>query len=173
MLSSAVSSKFLASMAKSEGFNFVETLTGFKWMGNEADVLMHRGKRVLFAFEEALGYMCGTHILDKDGLTAMIHVAQMASYLKTEKNTTLCDQLYNLYEKYGYHYSINSYFTCDDTEVIDSVFANLTNKDGSNRYVSTIAGHKVTSVRDLRRCFDSSRPDFKPVRISKDGGFCF
>lgn len=165
MLSSAVSTKFLATMAKVEGFNHIETLTGFKWMGNEGHVLLNRDKKVLFAFEEAIGYMCGTHILDKDGLTAMIHVAQMASYLKVKKDITLCDQLYLLFDKYGYHYSINSYFTCGDVEVIDSVFVNLTNMEGRNRYVSKMGGHKVIAIRDLRRCFDSSRSDFKPVRM--------
>lgn len=33
MLSSTVSSMILRTIAKEEGFNFIETLTGFKWMG--------------------------------------------------------------------------------------------------------------------------------------------
>lgn len=44
MISSTVSSKILKTMAKAEGFSFVETLTGFKWMGNKADELMKNGK---------------------------------------------------------------------------------------------------------------------------------
>lgn len=36
MLASAVSSKLLGAMAEKEGFVFVETLTGFKWLGNTA-----------------------------------------------------------------------------------------------------------------------------------------
>lgn len=35
MISSTVSSMILKSMSRIEGFNFVETLTGFKWMGKE------------------------------------------------------------------------------------------------------------------------------------------
>lgn len=39
MLASTVSSKILKSMGDAEGFNFVETLTGFKWMGKCDDVI--------------------------------------------------------------------------------------------------------------------------------------
>ena len=55
MISSTVSSKILKSMAAVEGFHHVETLTGYKWMANEADRLLKLGKVVLFTFEEAIG----------------------------------------------------------------------------------------------------------------------
>ena len=55
MLASTVSSKFIGSMASVEGFQFEETLTGFKWMGNRTKELEENGKTVLFAYEEAIG----------------------------------------------------------------------------------------------------------------------
>ena len=57
MLASAVSSMALKSMAAKEGFHFQETLTGFKWLGNVAEQLTGEGYEVLFAFEEAIGFM--------------------------------------------------------------------------------------------------------------------
>lgn len=57
MISSAVSSKILQTFSKQEGFNFLETLTGFKWMANVAFDLEKEGKQVLFCFEEAIGFM--------------------------------------------------------------------------------------------------------------------
>jgi hypothetical protein len=57
MLSTAVSSKALAAMAKAEGFTFRETLTGFKWLGNVAAQMEGEGFEVLFAYEEAIGFM--------------------------------------------------------------------------------------------------------------------
>jgi phosphomannomutase len=54
MLYSSVSSHILKSIGQVEGFNTVETLTGFKWLGNEARRLLDHGKHVLFAFEEAM-----------------------------------------------------------------------------------------------------------------------
>lgn len=46
MLASTVSSKMLAIVAKKEGFLFKETLTGFKWLGNEAKNLEDQGYSV-------------------------------------------------------------------------------------------------------------------------------
>lgn len=44
-------------MAAVEGFKFEQTLTGFKWLGNIAKQRQAQGLRVLFAFEEAIGFM--------------------------------------------------------------------------------------------------------------------
>lgn len=41
---------------------FQETLTGFKWMGNLTTTLQKQGKKVLFAFEEAIGKAEMKHI---------------------------------------------------------------------------------------------------------------
>lgn len=69
-----------------------ETLTGFKWMGSKAAELQAQGKHVLFAFEEAIGFMCGTAVLDKDGISAGIRVAEMAAFLSS-KEMSLRDKL--------------------------------------------------------------------------------
>ena len=67
-LASTVSSKMLRSIATSEGLSFEETLTGFKWMANRAyDLEQDLGKKVLLAYEEAIGFMCESQVLDKDG----------------------------------------------------------------------------------------------------------
>lgn len=69
MISTAVSSKMLAAMAKQEGFQFHDVLTGFKWIGNKAVELMDAGCEVLFGYEEAIGFMVGAcNCFDKDGV---------------------------------------------------------------------------------------------------------
>ena len=59
MVASTVSSKMIGAIAKKEGFNFVETLTGFKWIGNKVHDLRTAGKTVLFSYEEAIGFCVG------------------------------------------------------------------------------------------------------------------
>ena len=81
MLASTVSSKLLQSMANVEGFHFEETLTGFKWMGNRSHSLLKEGKEVLFAYEEAIGFMLGTAVLDKDGVSAAAVMGELVSWL--------------------------------------------------------------------------------------------
>lgn len=66
-------------------------------MANLAVELAAEHKNVLFAFEEAIGFMVGTAVLDKDGISAGIRVAEMATELKNQ-GLTLNEQLTKLYE---------------------------------------------------------------------------
>lgn len=68
-------------------------------MGNKAIELMKNNKNVLFAYEEAIGFMCGSKVLDKDGVSAGVRVAELAAYLKTI-GLTLSDKLEEIYEEY-------------------------------------------------------------------------
>jgi phosphoglucomutase/phosphopentomutase len=99
MLYSTVSSNILNSIAQVEGFNCEDTLTGFKWMGNRSVELMRDSKKVLFAFEEAIGFMCSTNVLDKDGISASAVVAEMAVYLHENEKRTLNEQIDWLYHQ--------------------------------------------------------------------------
>lgn len=126
MLASTVSSKILRAMAKAEGFNFIETLTGFKWMGNKSYELINDGKTVLFAFEEAIGFMFSPTVLDKDGVSAACHLASLAAFLEL-KHQTLHQKLIELYERYGFHYTSNSYFLCYEPDVITRIFERIRN----------------------------------------------
>uniref|UniRef100_A0A8C8S2E0 Phosphoglucomutase 2 n=1 Tax=Pelusios castaneus TaxID=367368 RepID=A0A8C8S2E0_9SAUR len=162
MLSSTVSSKILRAIALKEGFHFEETLTGFKWMGNRAKQLMDQGKTVLFAFEEAIGYMCSPVVLDKDGVSAAAITAEMSSWLAT-KNLSLSQQLKAIYDEYGYHITKASYFICHDPKTIKELFENLRNYDGKNIYPKTCGKFKVSGIRDLTTGYDSSQPDQKAV----------
>lgn len=68
-------------------------------MGNKAIELMKDNKDVLFAYEEAIGFMCGSKVLDKDGISAGVRVAELAAYLETI-GLTLSDKLEEIYEEY-------------------------------------------------------------------------
>lgn len=66
-------------------------------MGNRADELIHKeNKKVLFAFEEAIGFMCGSSVLDKDGVSAAVKVAELVAYLynSSETLTSKLDDIY-------------------------------------------------------------------------------
>ena len=78
MLTTAVSTQMLARMAEVEGFRYMETLTGFKWLGAGALRLVGEGVRVLFCFEEAIGFCLSDKVFDKDGVTAAAAFAELA-----------------------------------------------------------------------------------------------
>uniref|UniRef100_A0A3P9IVC1 Phosphoglucomutase 2 n=1 Tax=Oryzias latipes TaxID=8090 RepID=A0A3P9IVC1_ORYLA len=163
MLSSTVSSKILRAIALKEGFHFEETLTGFKWMGNRAKDLIDQGNTVLFAFEEAIGYMCCKSVLDKDGVSAAAIAGEMVSFLAT-KNKSLSQKLSAIYEEYGYHISKNSYFICHDQKVIHGLFERLRNFSGKlDSYPTECGRFCISAVRDLTTGYDSNQPDNKAV----------
>ncbi|EDV90351.1 GH23475, partial [Drosophila grimshawi] len=165
MVASTVSSKILKSMAEVEGFNYHETLTGFKWIGNKVIDEQTAGRKVLFAFEESIGYMLSTNVIDKDGISAAAHVATMACYLKCKMCMTMQEKLRDIYETYGYHTSIVSYVTCKDKVLIEKIFKRLRTfeDEQENTYPSSILDgeFEIENVRDLTTGYDSSTPDKK------------
>ena len=79
-----------------------QTLTGFKWMANRAYDLEEQDSKnkVLLAYEEAIGFMCGSQVLDKDGISAAIRIAELMAYLDAKEGITLSEKLVELYQKY-------------------------------------------------------------------------
>lgn len=88
MVASTVSSRMIEVMSVVEGFIFRDCLTGkfyrqelaqsvkiflgFKYIGNTALDLVAEGFEVPFGYEEAIGYMIGSEIRDKDGVSATV-----------------------------------------------------------------------------------------------------
>jgi len=105
MLSSTVSSMVLKTMAAKEGFLFEDTLTGFKWLGNRARQLEAEGHRILMCFEEAIGFAHGSAVVDKDGVSAAVIMAELVNELAAQ-GITLVDQLHKVY---GARFSTEAY----------------------------------------------------------------
>lgn len=176
-ISSTVSSKILKAMADQEGISFEDTLTGFKWMGNRSHDHMQQGGRVLFAFEEAIGFMFGTNVLDKDGISAMSVMAEMATYLRSIHHKTLARQLQDIYLQYGHHVSNNSYYICREPAKIRQMFVRLRNygagghSNGDHSYPAKCGTFTIDHVRDVTTGFDSRCSDKKstlPVTPSSE-----
>ena len=102
VVATVVSSRMLAAMASARGVRYLDTLTGFKWIANEAMRLeSSEGVRFVFGYEEALGYTVGTVVRDKDGIGAGLALAEMASELSA-RGETLLDALAELRREHGY-----------------------------------------------------------------------
>jgi len=161
MVASTVSSKMLGAIAETEGFRFVECLTGFKFIGNTALALVEEGFEVPFGYEEAIGFMFGSDIRDKDGIAAMVSFAELAVSLRAN-GKTVNERLQELYSNYGYFETNNSYFICNDPKISDDIFSHIRNyrsSANSNRtYPQTLAGLEITRVIDLTIGYDSGNP---------------
>lgn len=93
-------------------------------MGNVSYDLIKQGATVLFAYEEAIGFMYGTTVLDKDGVSAAAVAMEMVGFLR-KRGLTLSSKLQEIYNIYGHFLSRNSYFICSSKENIMNLFNNL------------------------------------------------
>ncbi len=100
VVTTLVSSSLLGAMASAHGATCLETFTGFKWIGHT--VLATPGKRFVFGYEQALGYLVCGQPLDKDGITAAVLLAEVAAVAVAE-GITLHDRLRLIVARYGEH----------------------------------------------------------------------
>lgn len=96
-----VSSTMLSRIAKDLGAEYEETLTGFKWIANTSVRRMAEGNvSFVLGYEEALGYSVGPLVRDKDGVSAVVRILELAAYLKS-KGMTLLQRLDELAVNHG------------------------------------------------------------------------
>jgi len=105
-------------------FLLLTSFLGFKYIGNTALDLVAEGFEVPFGYEEAIGYMIGSKIRDKDGVSATAFFSQLVAALHAQRKTAT-SFLDELYDRYGYFKTSNSYFICHDPSTIDIIFKHL------------------------------------------------
>lgn len=103
VIKSIVTTEMARALAESEGIHIEDTFTGFKYLAEKIREYETSGSySVIFSFEEAIGYLVGDFVRDKDAVTASVIAAEMASYYHNKK-MTMIDALEELYAKYGYY----------------------------------------------------------------------
>jgi phosphomannomutase len=116
VVSTLVSTRMVQKMCSVLGVRYADTLTGFKWIANEAmRIETEEGCRFVFGFEEALGYAIGSEVRDKDGISAALVLAEMAAGLAAE-GRTLLDELERLRERFGRYVNRQTSFTLTGAE---------------------------------------------------------
>ena len=139
---SLVSSSLLGALAGEAGVAHRETLTGFKWImraAAEAD-----GRRLIYGYEEALGYAVSEAVRDKDGISAAVAVVDLAAELAAD-GRTLLDRLDELSARFGLHATaqVSPRFD-DDPGRVEAVMSGLRTTPPD-----TLAGCAVTSAEDF------------------------
>ena len=120
LVKTIVTNDFGAEIARKNGLNVVETLTGFKYIGDQITKYEKTGENeFLIGYEESYGYLVGTYARDKDAVVASMLICEMAAYYKKNK-MTLVDALNVLYSEYGFY-----------LDALDSFV--LKGKDGASR----------------------------------------
>ncbi len=133
---SIVSSTLLGKLAAAHGQPHEETLTGFKWIG--------RVEGLAFGYEEALGYCVAPGLVrDKDGVSALLLVVDLAARLKAE-GRTLTDRLDDIAREHGLHATDQLSVRVTDLSLIADAMERLRSAPPA-----TLGGLAVERVDDL------------------------
>ena len=153
---SIVSSSILKKIAAHHNLEFKETLTGFKWLA--------KIKGLTFGYEEALGYAVDARAVnDKDGISAAITLAQIATDLAANGKTVL-DLLDEIWARHGFHATEQISIRLSDLSKVGVILGGLRRNPPLH-----IAGRAVTSIDDLAAPTDGL-PATDGLRIWLDGG---
>lgn len=134
LIKTIVTSELGAEIAKSHGLKCIDTLTGFKFIGEQiCNFERDNSYQFVIGYEESYGYLVGTHARDKDAVVASMLICEMAAYYKN-LGKTLKDVLEEIYAKYGCYMDALDSFTLkgkDGAEKINKIMADLRDK-GAN-----------------------------------------
>lgn len=143
-----VTSELGANIAKSYGASSVDTLTGFKFIGEKIHQYQTTNEATfIMGYEESYGYLVGTHARDKDGVVSALLISEMAAYYY-DKGMTLYEGLQEVYKKYGYYKEELKSITLkgiDGMEKIKSIMSHFRNAS-----IEQIADIKVAELRDYK-----------------------
>ena len=122
IIKSFVTTDLGQAIADKHGAQVINTLTGFKYIGEQITELEEKGEaeRFLIGMEESYGYLCGTHARDKDGVVAVTMIAEMAAYYKT-KGLDLVDFYESISQEYGIYRNSLLNFTFEGAQGMETM----------------------------------------------------
>ncbi|MET3193840.1 phospho-sugar mutase [Bacillus sp. OAE603] len=148
LLKTIVTSEFGQVIASSFGTKTIDTLTGFKFIGEKIKEYEQTNEySFLFGYEESYGYLIKPFVRDKDAIQATILAAEIATYYKS-KGMTLFEGLHSLYEKYGFYLEGLKSLTLKGIEGTEKIQEILTNC--RQNPPKQINGLQVVSVEDYK-----------------------
>ena len=102
VVTTIVTTEMINEVARQNEVNCYNVLTGFKWI---AELVKEKeGKEnYIIGGEESFGLMIGDQIRDKDAVSAVALLCEMAAYEKS-KGKSLFDKMIELYMQYGFYY---------------------------------------------------------------------
>jgi phosphoglucomutase len=171
IIKTIVTSELGAVIAESFGVDVVNTLTGFKYIGEQITRFERTGERTfLFGYEESYGFLAGTYARDKDAVIASLLICEAAAYYKRQ-GIKLYQLLLQLYEKFGTYLEgleSRTYKGLEGEERISAIMA-----DWRLHPPAEVAGVRVDTVLDYVNGLDGLRAENVLKYVLADGSwFC-
>ena len=144
VVTTIVTSEMVNVLAEKNNVACYNVLTGFKWIAEKIKEL-EGVKNYIIGGEESFGLMIGDQVRDKDAVSSVALMCEMAAYEKA-KGRTLFDKMIDLYIEYGFYLenliSITKKGMNGQKEIADMMEGYRTNPP------ATINGSKVATLLD-------------------------
>ncbi len=166
-----VTSEMGADIARSYGAEVVNTLTGFKYIGEKMSEYERTGAHAyLFGYEESYGYLAGTYARDKDAVVASLLIAEAAAYYKSQ-GKTLYEVLQELYAQFGTYLEHLESRTLKGIDGVRQIAGIM--DDWRSAPPAEIAGVRVSKMLDYLPGLDGLPPENVLKFLLEDGSwFC-
>jgi len=165
VITTIVTTEMINALAAANDVACYNVLTGFKWI---AELIKEKEQQENYVIggEESFGLMIGDQIRDKDAISAVALMCEMAAYAK-EQGKTLFEKMIELYQQYGFYYenliSITKKGMNGQKEISDMM-------DGfRNNPPATIDGAQVVQLLDyeLQKGSNPSTGETWPILLPK------
>ena len=150
VVKTVVTSELGSTIAKANGCRVVETLTGFKFIGEQMCICDKTGDNFVIGYEESYGYLVGMHARDKDAVVSSMLICEMACYYKNQ-GKTLVDVMEDIYAEYGYYLDKLDNFTLKGIDGLEKIGAIM--KEMRDNGTSLLSG--VVTVYDYSKGIDN------------------
>ncbi len=158
IIKTVVTSKLGDEIAKSYGVKVIDTLTGFKFIGEKIKEFEETGSHTyIFGYEESYGYLAGDFVRDKDGVSSSMLICEMAAYYKS-RGMSLYEGLIEIWNKYG-HY-------CEELKAME-----MEGKEGMERIaelMDELRNHPPTELADSSVVVIDDYKISKQYRLKED-----
>jgi len=132
-----VTSELGKKIAESKNIEVISTLTGFKFIGEQAKLLEKTNKKFFFGYEESYGYVVSDFVRDKDSLQALLLCCEVCNYYKLQ-GKNLFDVLEEIYRRYGYYLD-------------DLISLNLEGKSGAEKITRILDHFRNSNYQHIGR----------------------
>ena len=155
LVKTIVTTNMADAVAAAYGVDVIEVLTGFKYIGEQIKWFEeNHSHHYVFGLEESYGCLIGTYARDKDAVSAVMALCEVAAACRKE-GITLWDQMMAMYEKYGFYREGLHTITLkgiDGAAQIQAMMEKLRTAPPTE-----LGGMKVVAVRDYEKGIRTDR----------------
>ncbi|AVB10633.1 MULTISPECIES: phospho-sugar mutase [Bacillus] len=146
VMKTIVTSELGRAVASSFGLDTIDTLTGFKFIGEKIKEYEKTGQYTFqFGYEESYGYLIGDFARDKDAIQAALLAVEVCAFYK-KQGMSLYDALLSIFKEYGYYREGLKSLTLKGKQGAEQISAILTSF--RNDPPKQMAGKQITQAED-------------------------